>query len=677
MKIPFQLFFIQWLLIFCSVSCDFGKKSSSDENEDKASERTETSQEKQDEMVSDPEIELILEGVKNNKLMTNKSEIIFTINFSQIPKRDIEANDFEVTGGRQIVIEKKSDKQYVVKMKFDKSKPKEELTLVFFASRFNDKLKDTEWDLLFDQESPTIKINTNHLITNAFDIKINIESSEDGDLDAQGLFVKNGTLKSLTKSDAGQWICVINPENQNTRTEIKVHVIANQIQDSFENGNLKSNELVIDYNPNANVVRLAVFGNQPTYRQSGNKFYSNANPILVKVIFTKNVPGFLLNQIGISENVTLGNFRKVSDTEYHLEATIANIANVGRIGIQKDTINDEHGFLSNHQDELIELQFVNPPPDIDTPAGDPSVLLARTQILDQAITYAHSHGGIPLGGPGPGDSKLYGIDVPFSPFGGRAAPAATLIFRYITSNAQAFFAAKFPRKLIARLPDTVKNAVRGSVVTDVDLYFVIQDAPGADLGNTAVDHGDVAQLPSVKTHYLLDSWEFNRDLPVRNYDYIQNHLSGIFDTENGFLRDYAPGVRRDFQEDSINIHPESSGNPVTIFSGNSGHIANSRVRTNYAFWSLVVSPKHGRAAVTLHWAIVNRLDPHLLVPPLTTDIDFQNEDLRVGYFNPQCAGAGCSLRGFIGYLNGTFPAGAAPNRPKTRKLIESLSGFLQ
>lgn len=678
---------IFYLLIAVSItSCEFGSSSSSDDNSSESPKSDEKDKKGDDEGKKNddkedkkPDIELILNGLKDAKFLSNKSQVTFLVNFSQKPARDLESTDFKLTGDRPVSIEKKSEIQFSVTFSFDKSKPTEELKLTFFASKFNEEADDVVWDLYFDQEAPVVEVKTSDLITDSYDINIGIQSDTDGDLNNQSVFVKNGTLKSLTKTGTGRWTCVVNPTNRNARTNIKVYIKENQIEDLFNNGNLKSNELNIDYNPETNVVRMTLTGNQATFRQDERKFYASTNHVVVEVNFSKNVPAFALNQIQISENLTLDQFQKLSDKKFRVRATWSNPSNPGRIGINKNTVQDENRLTSNHQDEIIELHFLPPIPDIDTPANDPTVVQAKNDILDKRIGYAHSHAGVQLGGPTPGDDKIYSIDVPYSPFNGRNAPATTLIFQYVTSKAQAYFAAKLPKKLIARLPDPVKQALRTALVADVDLYFVIQDAPGEEHENNPVDYSDVAMLPSVKTHYLLDSWQFNRDLPPANYDYIQEHFSGIFDTGNNFLRDYAPTMRRDFQRDSINIHPESVGNPVTIFSGNSGHIGNAELRKNYAFWSVVASHRHNKAAVTLHWTIVNKLE-YLAVPDqVPTDIEFQNSNLRAGYFNPQCAAiAGCNLRGFIGYLDLTYATGGPnPNRPKTRKMIESLSEFLQ
>jgi hypothetical protein len=271
-------------------------------------------------------------------------------------------------------------------------------------------------------------------------------------------------------------------------------------------------------------------------------------------------------------------------------------------------------------------------------------------------------------------SEIFAIDVPYSPFGTRNGPDAVVITRYETSSSNVLFAAKFPEIFATLLPAAVKEQLKQEKFSDIELYFVIQDAQGTDDGaiflGEVFDPANAEKIPAVKAHFLVHSWAFTgQDLPPHNFNYGVDIRSGIFDTANGFLHAHAPAMNRSMQDDHVSIHP--AGPPPrdnTIFSGPTGQITGSEWGKNYGFWSVVVAKPTGKTAVTLHWNIVNTDLGDV------TDIAFSSGELRT-YLSGTCLPAACTFQDFLAELTRLIPPTSDARHEKTKRLVETITDF--
>jgi hypothetical protein len=625
-------------------------------------------------------VKLIFLNSNNNKFYTNKTKVKFSVEFNKRPSREVVKEDFILDKGKIENITKESTKRTAVDFLFDARSSKEQVKLTFKASAFNKNQKDIVWNLYYDKNLPIITLTTSKLYTDKRLIYFDVDSTTAGVFKNTDFIVENAVIGEIKSKSALKWQVTLKVPDTVDKALVKVWIKKDVIKNIYSSTNVQSNKLEINYDSKINTITKSFLKNiRSKYYSSRSEYEIKHDNFDLELNFSKGLPVLYRTDI-TGVNANLSNMQKISDTKYTLSVRFQNPTNFLSLTIPEKSLLDKSGLKLNQEFSLkVRKIILAPVPDINLPANASTVNLDKDAFLKRKISYAQDHDGNEIDR----SNQLYSIDVPYSPFAGKNGPDTTLIFEYITTSANAFFSVKFPKSLIAKLPDNIKDLLREDFISDVDIYFVIQDAPGIENAATGVgyDQSKSENIPAVKAHYLIHSWEFpGQDLPERGKIYAQPIRSSIFDTHNGYLAEYYSKVKRDIQDDSISIHTEDDKKPnePTIFSGPTGQIKEAKLLENYAFWSVVISEKHARAAVTLHWIIVNKLGDMGINFP--TDIDFENKDLKDGFFTPKCAPPGndCTLEKFIEYLNNAYPVAPGNDlRKKTRKIIDSLIKFIE
>ena len=149
---------------------------------------------------------------------------------------------------------------------------------------------------------------------------------------------------------------------------------------------------------------------------------------------------------------------------------------------------------------------------------------------------------------------------------------------------------KFPDCFKHKLKEEIKQVIRDYKVEEIDIFFTIERALGAGL--------------QLKAHY----WIPGRIDLVRDWDvhttYNKIHPIGIFSPNYNID---APSTFREDVMTQFNVHIHPTLGASSNLSGNTGFIgmpANIPTNRPVALWSLVIAPEVKRAAISLHWLLV-------------------------------------------------------------------------